>query len=382
MSQRPRIPTATQQALWARAAGRCQFRGCNKVLYLDKLTKGASNLGQVSHIVSWTPSGPRGHPERSEALATIIDNLILTCRDHGKLIDDTERVETYPESLLLEFKQEHEERVRLLTGSKKNNRTHVLLVQAPVNKEKVVIDSGAAHVAILPCYPAAEEPRRIDLTDLSGGQLTEELLRATSTGLKNQLSEFLQQRADGQPINDISIFSLAPIPLLVLLGKVLGETRKIRLFQWHRLSQDWQWPEEEEARDFYSIDKALSVSECGTDDLAILLSITHRIDRDLVFERLGRTVPVVEISASAPSRDFLSSRKRLEVFGYECRKVLDRLPRLRDQVRDLHLFAAAPAPVVIEFGRCVKPFHGSIIAYEFREDLARYGAELRLNGSF
>ncbi len=38
---------------------------------------------------------------------------MLTCRDHGKIIDDKGREEEYPEELLLEFKREHERRVRI-----------------------------------------------------------------------------------------------------------------------------------------------------------------------------------------------------------------------------------------------------------------------------
>jgi hypothetical protein len=32
---RPSIPLAVQNELWARAAGRCEFRGCNELVYLD-----------------------------------------------------------------------------------------------------------------------------------------------------------------------------------------------------------------------------------------------------------------------------------------------------------------------------------------------------------
>ena len=59
-SVRPTIPLQLQNELWARAAGRCEFRGCNKLLYKDDLTQKRSNLAIISHIVAFSPDGPRG----------------------------------------------------------------------------------------------------------------------------------------------------------------------------------------------------------------------------------------------------------------------------------------------------------------------------------
>src|SRR5947207_2633788 len=104
---RPTIPEQIQRELWARAAGRCEFRGCNKLLYKDGLTQKRSNLAVISHIVAFSPDGPRGDSIRSQQLEKNINNLMLTCRDHGKIIDDKEREMEYPEQLLIEFKREH-----------------------------------------------------------------------------------------------------------------------------------------------------------------------------------------------------------------------------------------------------------------------------------
>lgn len=125
---RPKIPEQTVRQLWGQAAGRCEFRGCNKLLYRDDLTKLRSNLATLAHIVAFRPDGPRGDGIRSGQLETSISNLMLTCRDHGKIIDDKERVPEYPEELLIEFKREHEQRIRMLTESKEDAQTHVLLL--------------------------------------------------------------------------------------------------------------------------------------------------------------------------------------------------------------------------------------------------------------
>src|SRR5690242_10483806 len=84
---RPKILDQTLRELWARAAGRCEFRGCNQLLYKDTLTQERVNVAHVSHIVAFRPDGPRGDVVRSSALARDIRNLMLTCSKHGRVID-------------------------------------------------------------------------------------------------------------------------------------------------------------------------------------------------------------------------------------------------------------------------------------------------------
>jgi len=151
---RPTIPEQIQRELWARAAGRCEFRGCNKLLYKDSLTQKRANLAVISHIVAYSLDGPRGDVVRSQQLEKDISNLMLTCRDHGKIIDDKAREVEYPEELLREFKREHELRIRMLTEAKEDAQTDVLLLQVPIDRRTIIVDQAEAFRAILPKYPA------------------------------------------------------------------------------------------------------------------------------------------------------------------------------------------------------------------------------------
>jgi hypothetical protein len=86
------LKALTRTILWARAAGRCEYPGCNRSLIGD-LVSGAEdkNFGFVAHIVADTPTGPRGDPIRSPQLSDDISNLMLLCYTHHKLIDVDER---------------------------------------------------------------------------------------------------------------------------------------------------------------------------------------------------------------------------------------------------------------------------------------------------
>jgi hypothetical protein len=77
--ERANISKDVRRDLWIAAAGRCEFRGCNKPVDRDFLTKGRCNVGEYAHIVADSPDGARGIPGESERLAKDPGNLMLAC---------------------------------------------------------------------------------------------------------------------------------------------------------------------------------------------------------------------------------------------------------------------------------------------------------------
>ena len=376
---RPTIAAQVQRELWACAAGRCQFRGCNKLLYLDSITKKRSNLGTISHIVAFSAEGPRGDADRSTKLATDISNLMLTCRDHAKVIDDREKVADYPKALLLEYKSEHERRIQMLTDATETSLTHVLLFQAAVDGRSVEIDERAAFRAILPRYTAEEHAVRIDLSDLVAplGQPADFELLAGAVAQK--LKDFLERRPGGRRMTNISVFGLAPVPLLAHLGHLLGDLDHVDLFQRHRDSEDWEWQTEEETGSFY---KVLLPSDNADADstIAFVLSISARITPDEIEEAVGPNSTIYELRAlEGPSRDFLRSRKRLDVFGWEVRRLFDRFQEDLGHDRPVHVLSALPAPMAIALGRYVKRRHPPFYIYDYQQDKHRFTRGLTIN---
>ena len=104
------ISDKNKYMLWSISGGRCQYRGCNKILHTDILTKRNFNQSYIAHIVADSPGGPRGCSTRSVQLADDISNLMLLCDTHHRLIDRDD-VAGNPESLLVEMKTEHENRI-------------------------------------------------------------------------------------------------------------------------------------------------------------------------------------------------------------------------------------------------------------------------------
>jgi hypothetical protein len=102
------ICIATQNSLWGRAAGRCEFAGCNKPLWKSSVTSERVNIAQKAHIYSFSEEGPRGNDGVPIEDLNSIDNLILVCHECHRKIDAAVDGCRYPASLLQVMKREHE----------------------------------------------------------------------------------------------------------------------------------------------------------------------------------------------------------------------------------------------------------------------------------
>lgn len=102
----------TIRMLCSKAAGMCEFEGCNKRLFFDGVTLAEFNNAYVAHIVASSIEGPRGDETLSPLLSDKLENLMLMCADHHKLIDNpTTGPRDYPVERLKEMKRVHEEKI-------------------------------------------------------------------------------------------------------------------------------------------------------------------------------------------------------------------------------------------------------------------------------
>lgn len=95
----------TRKVLWGRSGNRCAM--CRQVLVVDPtLLDGHSVVGDECHIHSGAANGPRYDPSIERDKLDEVDNLLLLCRVHHKMVDD--QVETYTAELLRSIKANHE----------------------------------------------------------------------------------------------------------------------------------------------------------------------------------------------------------------------------------------------------------------------------------
>ena len=312
---------------------------------------------------------------------------------HGHYIDDLDRVPEYPEHLLLEFKREHEDRVRILTGITQDAQTRVVLLTAPVDGRSFEINERDAHQALLPLYPAEEHADRFDFSDLG--------VPANSPGFYPLLRDALDTKVDGllrrrgsEKVRSLAVFAIAPIPLLVHLGHRLGDLQSVELFQRHRNQRPnpWAWKHEEEPAPFYTTvvpdvpgdDKDRSgLKDPRTPVVSVSISgpvlpktIAPHVEGEIAHYQIN--LPEV-MTGEGSGRDSLRSRARLESFAIEFRRVLDIVRARHGHDQTVHLFLSAPAPVSIEVGRNVKHVDPPFLVYDYQKAAAGYTPALTIN---
>jgi hypothetical protein len=228
------IPHLTRLLLFVRAGGRCEFDGCNKYLLRHNLTRLEGNFAQIAHIVAFSQQGPRRTQRHAPEKLNDPGNLMLLCPECHKLIDDYP--ERYTVKTLKEYKRRHEEPIYQLTGTKPDYQTTVVILKANIGAQAVDISEGEIQEAIAPHYPDGEEVV-IDLTTIPDGE-DASFWGSATRAIQQNAQRLYTPRLNAKTTHHISLFALAPIPLLTYLGSQLSNKIPVDLYQRHRDTED------------------------------------------------------------------------------------------------------------------------------------------------
>ena len=350
---RPHIPKKTQTLLWLKAGGRCEFRGCNKILYEDNVTKDPINESNIAHIISWQASGPRGDASLSSSLATDINNLMLTCPEHNHLIDYGENVKKFTVSFLQDMKKEHEDRIRCLTGLGVQPPNRIIELKSKIHDQRPSISFKDESDALFPFYPHSEKIV-IDVCDIDDLEASKKYIDAK---VKNNI---LSDREDGL----YAAFIMAEIPISCCLGYAIGNKVKVKTYQHFHDTQDWKWRDHGE-----DYEVVIPKDESSSDNVNLFVNISGTIDSSLV----DADYPTYKISAKTPSIYFLQSWDQVEDFRQKYRFVLDMIREKHGESSTIHLFLATPNPINFEIGSSImKNIDPTIILYDKTDDTTKY----------
>ena len=350
--KRPTIPEKIKRQLWVKAGGRCEFRGCNKYLFEDEVTRQPKNISNIAHIVSWTPTGPRGNQD-SEKLATDISNLMLTCSEHNNLIDDSQYVDQYPVELLQQFKREHEERIYRVTGMGQEYGVRVIKMWSKIQNQVPLIGDTAVSQAIMPYYPL-DTNINIDLTQVDD-----------VNAAKQQIDKIVNLHIlSDEKEESYCVFCMAKIPYTCYLGYVLGNKLKSQTFQFYRDTQDWKWREGEFGHLKIIRPEVNEVYE----QVDLLIEISGNIDRQLIPE-----FPIYSVKADKPDFLFLQSKEQVIEFQIKFRELLNEIREIHGETVVIHLIIAAPNPITFELGKAImKNIDPTLLLYDKVPDEVEY----------
>ena len=293
---RTSIPQDVKLKLWLKSGGRCQFCGCNEILYRDDLTQAHMNRSYIAHIIADSPDGPRGDVILSPQLAKEFSNLMLLCDSHHRLIDDKSKVDIYTVDLLSTYKREHEERIEYLTGIDKSQKSHILIFKDNIGVRQPKIDYEDARHSILPRYPAQANSIELDLTNSSFRDDEKEYFKNRQKEISRFINTHIRQRDQASQIGHLSIFALAPIPSLVHFGCEIGDLIPSDVYQHHRDTQSWKWQVIE--YDFQYIIEEPKLSEINSKSVVLNLSLSGTIQPDEIEQAMVKPYQTYKVTIS------------------------------------------------------------------------------------
>lgn len=343
------IPDHVKFRLWGKAAGRCQYDGCNEPLWLDSLSKAEFNKAYIAHIIADKPDGPRGDKVLSDQLKDDISNLMLMCDEHHRLIDKKDVV-GHPVGRLRAMKDRHEKRIEILSAIKDEKRSHVLFYGAKIGEQYSNISFQKASMAMVPrFYPT--ESRAIELS-LKNSVFTDQedtYWKIEEEHLTRQFVDKVRARLAMSDIHHLSIFALAPIPLLVKLGALLSDIPAAEVYQLHREPPDWRW-QQQGGSDF-----VVTCPDTINGDAALILSLSATIDDSRITSAITSDHSIWKISVMEAGNDFLKEREQLEQFRLIFRNMLDKIKAAHGESSKINIFPAIPVSVAVEIGRVWMP---------------------------
>lgn len=346
-----KIPERIKLLLWGKAGGRCEYEGCNELLWQDPLTKFEFNSAYIAHIIADKPKGPRGDVILSKQLRFDLSNLMLLCDRHHRLIDH-DQINEHSVERLIRMKEQHEQRIQFLTSLTENKHSHVLLYGANIGNHSSPISWDRTTPALLPDYYPAEKPAiELGMKNSSFADNHPDYWKIERENLQKLFSNRVKSRLIMGDINHLSIFALAPQPLLIELGHLLSDIPAAQVYQLHREPPNWKWQEDTDKVE-YVVQRPANIDHKS---VALILALSAKITPDRIANVLGSSVAIWTLTIAHPNNDFLKSREHLSAFRKSFRTLMDVIKAEHGQNTLLHVFPAVPVSIAVEIGRVRMP---------------------------
>lgn len=355
----------TAQKVFMASAWRCQFDGCGEDLSSHFATDEHANYSYLAHIVASSVDGPRGDSVQSPLLADDAENIMLLCDKCHRLIDRVAPAFYTTEKLRAMRARSVADVKRLLDGLQYPPAEPIMLIgnvtgqphhYSKRNVEDAMLNAGLRPSRDTPEYfcfngYAQHNPH---LASYWGS-----LFETLSTDVP-RLKALLNGSARGHARPHLAVFPVHSTSVLMLGGRLIGDTAGVSVFQFHRdkvagnQGGQWAWPSDaaEPSSDKYRLDVLKDFS--GESEACLLVSLTFDIAPDRLttqcFESGELKLPTIKLTADRFGSDVIGHPGDLVLFGV---KLDEAIRILQDQwkVERIHLFVGAPAAACFRVGQ-------------------------------
>lgn len=177
----------------------------------------------------------------------------------------------------------------------------------------------------------------------------------------------------------LAYFGMAPIPLVVHLGSLLGGLAPIEIYQHHRGRSDWRWERTAAAAPLQIHESGVPTSpQRGARTVVVRIATSFFIlpeDTRMVLPGPAATSAEarteIEIALAKPDPDALRSPEDIAEVADRFRRAMDAVAVYLPDVQVVHLFAAVPAGLALRLGMELRPnVHPRVQTYQFGKQLS------------
>lgn len=339
------ISAKTKCILWGKAAGCCEM--CSMPVYEEWAHRQQGNFSNIAHIKAASPDGPRYDPAQTKEQRSAIDNLMLLCWNCHKLIDADP--ESYPADLLCELKKTREDNIARLLEGLRPQRYAVIQYLVQFGESRYELSEAEWKEALASRSIGYEGQKPFDMNKSGLDAKDASSIPHLAKELERRVRDFRECEYASGPI---AVFALAPQPLLMKLGVLLGDEAELVIFQRCRSANGWCGSTTATHPSFKlkkpDIERAGAKRETKA---VILLSISGAINKDSLPLEISHTqAPVYEIVCANEGVDAADSQEASEIFRSFAADAIYRIHQKYPEVNSLHIFPAMPVSLNVVFG--------------------------------
>ena len=359
------VKPKTAQKVFMASAWRCQFDGCGEDLSSHFATDEHANYSYLAHIVASSVDGPRGDAALSPLLANDAENIMLLCDKCHRLIDRVAPALYTTEKLRAMRARNVADVKRLLAGLQYPPAEPIMLIGnvtgQPHHYSKRNVEDAMLNVGL---RPSKDEPEYFCynsyiLHNPHSAGYWGCLFESLSTDIP-RLKALLNSSARGHARPHLAVFPVHSTSVLMLGGRLIGDTAGVSVFQFHRdkvagnEGGQWAWPSDaaEPSPDKYQLELLKDFS--GENEACLLVSLTFDIAHDRLttqcFESGALQLPTIKLTADRFGSDVIDHPKDLELFGAKLDEAI-RILQDKWKVQRIHLFVGAPASTCFRAGQ-------------------------------
>jgi hypothetical protein len=360
-SKRFDVPAGVAQLVWIRAAGHCEQ--CGADLTVDLRSGQRVKLADVAHIQPASIVGPRAPAdftqEEAKRLSSDPENLMLLCPGDHRRTDRSP--DAYPIGDLQQHHRTHIEQIRHAARRGETQRAEGLIVLGQHWATENFLRPRDLLDAMLSENLWAETPPIVHVLPSPGRagrdeQYWLEVERSIDEKLEDRLGRRTSRHGDPPYL---CVAAVADIPSLVRVGRQLGDRSNRVLFSRDR-QHILRWPDPLATPPSFDA----SLPQSGSGPIALVLSLSAAVpDRDV--ERALPGARIAALTTPKPRYDLLQNRAAIDAFRAAVQPLLSQLEAATSE--PLHVFAAVPAAIALEFGALLSTKHAHRMVIYDRE---------------